>query len=359
MIESPLGESSRKSPRTRRSLLDSWIRTFTQRHWWSTTFTGPNFRDMLRSLAWVAPLTILIWIYAEREQIGTPTLSDVPIRVTGNNLFVSPDQWRVSLELKGPQSGLDKVQLAVGKPPGLQINLENSTARGHQHINVIDRIQNDPLFRNSGITVTKSDPVEIDLDVDDLVDRTIAVQSPPDAANLEATTHYEPRVVIAHGPKSTLDLLAKQGKLSAVVDFMGLGALTPGHHTEQSVDVVVPGKDITLDPPAVKAFLDVKSPDETITIPAMPILVKAPPNVLDENKIEVPASITGITVSGPPKQLQLLRENVPTAVLTITPDDVVHPQPKQLDYVFPKDAKDVVVSPADQARTVEFQLTKR
>src|SRR5688500_925653 len=38
------------------------------RRWARDTFNREQLLSSLRALAWVAPLTLLIWIYAEREQ---------------------------------------------------------------------------------------------------------------------------------------------------------------------------------------------------------------------------------------------------------------------------------------------------
>src|SRR3954464_11454986 len=43
------------------------------RRWARDTFNRESFVSSLRSLLWVAPLTLLIWIYAEREQQASGT----------------------------------------------------------------------------------------------------------------------------------------------------------------------------------------------------------------------------------------------------------------------------------------------
>jgi hypothetical protein len=358
MFESTTEESSRRPRKRRRFLANSLLRSLVESRWWETTFTRQGIMDAIRNLAWVAPLTILIWVYAEREQIGTPTYNDVPVNIVGSNLSITPDQSRISLELKGPQNGLERVQLAIGKAPGLEIDISNTAARGRQNINVIDHIQNQPLFRDTGVSVTKADPAEIQVNVDDLISYPIPVQSPPNVPNLEATSHYEPRMVKAHGPKLMIDSLLKQGGLTAYANLDSVGALTPGHH-ERIVDVSLSGKDtsITLDPTSVNASLDVRPSDETKIIPAMAIWIKAPQSVLDQYEIHnVPATVTNTTVTGPPDKLALLEKTLPTAVLTITGDDINTEQPKQLDYQLPPG---VTVNHNDQARTFEFKLEKR
>src|SRR6478672_4258814 len=49
------------------------------RSWSRVTFSRESYLASMRSLVWVVPLTVLIWIYAEREQVTT--LPNVTINV--------------------------------------------------------------------------------------------------------------------------------------------------------------------------------------------------------------------------------------------------------------------------------------
>src|SRR3954454_16085515 len=85
----------------------------------------------LKTLAWVVPLTLLIWIYAEREQVATTKDVAAPFEL------VSVDPGRVVslaratqdrnfiLELQGPQARLQEViqKLRSDLPHGLKIEI--------------------------------------------------------------------------------------------------------------------------------------------------------------------------------------------------------------------------------------------
>src|SRR5205807_2622098 len=47
-------------------------------HRFGARFTRENVISNLKTLAWVVPLTLLIWIYAEREQVATTKDVAVP-----------------------------------------------------------------------------------------------------------------------------------------------------------------------------------------------------------------------------------------------------------------------------------------
>src|SRR4051794_4973330 len=71
--------------------------------------SGEQFINFLKNLIWVVPLTLLIWVYAEREQ--TVTLSTEPIsidvRTNDHNRIVNlrlPHDKNIIVELSGPRA---------------------------------------------------------------------------------------------------------------------------------------------------------------------------------------------------------------------------------------------------------------
>src|SRR5947209_20240852 len=79
---------------------------------------GPFFErviDVLKNLALVAPLTILIWIYAEREQTATRPNVLIPVEVTINapGRIVTVKDPQVVATLSGPAASMDRVIAAI------------------------------------------------------------------------------------------------------------------------------------------------------------------------------------------------------------------------------------------------------
>src|SRR5689334_21555844 len=52
-----------------------------QRRVRSTLFSREHWANFLKSLPWVVPLTVLIWVYAEREQLADDPKVPIPIEV--------------------------------------------------------------------------------------------------------------------------------------------------------------------------------------------------------------------------------------------------------------------------------------
>src|SRR5688572_30737940 len=75
----------------------------------------------LKTFLWVAPLTALIWIYAEREQIDKAEVR-VPIRLMSKSTdriitVQSPTDRMISLDLQGPRASLGELRDVLSKAP--------------------------------------------------------------------------------------------------------------------------------------------------------------------------------------------------------------------------------------------------
>src|SRR2546425_10231277 len=83
-------------------------------HRFAARFTRENVISNLKTLAWVVPLTLLIWIYAEREQVATTKDVAIPFDLVSVDPNVSVALNRAQdknlvLELQGPQARLQDV----------------------------------------------------------------------------------------------------------------------------------------------------------------------------------------------------------------------------------------------------------
>src|SRR5687768_9263153 len=84
-----------------------------QRHLVETFLSRENWINFLKSLPWVVPLTVLIWVYAEREQLADEPKVTFPIEVRTSDpnrvvTLVSPREKIIMAQLTGPRANLDK-----------------------------------------------------------------------------------------------------------------------------------------------------------------------------------------------------------------------------------------------------------
>lgn len=345
------------------------------RRWARDTFSRQQLFAGLKSLAWVAPLTVLIWVYAEREQLAR--VSSVPVRVevrSGDPSKVvslldpvtgqfAPDQ-RVTFDLSGPRARVEAVRelLNSGGPGGIAVQVNApDLPPGRQTVDAL-LASNDPRFVENGVTLANPTPARLDVLVDKTEVREVPVRVPPDVTNLTDAPVFTPATVKVSGPASVLN-----GLEAAYADLAALPQIkVPGSHPEvKSIRVTVPNPDprVTVSPPTVAGSLSVRREDVTYTIRSMGIYVSAPFSLLEDFGVE-PAerTLANVTVVGPEDQIALLRNenNPPTykAVIEVTREDARGDRrmaPVRYEGLPPG----VRVSPDDEKRKVEFRLVDR
>jgi hypothetical protein len=326
--------------------------------------------SVLRILVWVVPLTILIWIWAEREQVlypNSPNVTNVPVTIRSDRMYVepvTPGRQTVNLKISGPQEAIDGVREALNNSNarGLVIDLGNSVAVGdNQPVDVAQHIQNMELFKKAGVTIEESQPGDLMVNVDQADRREVPVAvSDADQKKLSGTPVFSPPTVTVSGPKKLLD--SAQLKVYAVLT--GNPEMeASGEHDLKSVTVQLPAgfERVRISPAQVAARIAVRSPNEAFTIhDGIPIFISAPTSVADGWKISIvpDASISDVTVTGPPEQIDLIRKGTffVKAALEISNDDVARPEPKTLTYTLPEG---VVPTEETKRRTVEFKAVKR
>ena len=77
-------------------------------------FSRQQLIEGVKAFLWVAPLTILIWIYAEREQLATQKNFPIPIEIRSSDprqvIEILTGDGTVRADLVGPRAQLDRVR---------------------------------------------------------------------------------------------------------------------------------------------------------------------------------------------------------------------------------------------------------
>jgi hypothetical protein len=325
--------------------------------------------EAAKTLGWVIPLTLLIWIYAEREQVVQPNSPNVQnVMIT---LKSSPDLYvefadrspqTVNLQLTGPQQAFEKVkeQLTMHIPLGITVDVGSSLNPGkNQAVNVVSLLQNQDLFKNNGVTVQESQPPDIRVDVDRKIHRQVPVQIPASVNNLSADTHFEPAHVEVSGPKTLVDQVDL-----VYAKLEGNPLLNqPGNHIIASVPLESALK-VDISPAQVTADIAVHASDVsyTITDPPVPIAVTQLVPTLtnyDFSLTDGDGTLAGVTVTGPQQQIDKIKSGKFQVVadLEVDPSDAGNSAvTKTLQYVLPPGVK---VSDEDAHRTVKFKLSRK
>ena len=330
--------------------------------------------DILKTLAWVAPLTILIWIYAEREQaLSQPNVSiSIEVRTTDGSRIITlkaPADRNVTATLSGPRTLVERIihDLQSGSPDhaALQIYIDpGKLPRGESSLETARYIANNPLFKGQGISVKEISPPTLRVDIDDFETQSLEVKSPPNIQNVQEVRFIPSKVTVRAPGRVFKD--ADASKLYVVADFSKLGLLDqPGRHVVPGVPVSLAfrGESFNIDPQTVTASFEVKKPEAEMDLESIAIFTDAPLPIFNGYRLDFkPLTVPRIHVMGPQDQIDQLKNNEfkPRAILDIAPEDTdqaagaVHK--KRLHFILPKDVR--VVSDPD-GYTVDFTLTER
>jgi len=349
--------------------------------WLRRAFTAENLLGAFKTFAWVGPLTLLIWVWAEREQTDTEGWSmPISVRTSAPDRIVtilSPADPNLIINVSGPRGQLDRLrsQLTGGnQPAGAPILISPNLPPGEQIRDTVDLLNSQSIFNDTGVVVISAVPNTVKLFVDEVVEREARVAVPQEIErSLDAPPIFDPPVVKIRGPKTVLDALTAgpDGKLIVFANLFSFAAIRqPGVHDLADVPLTLPVENefVTLSTPKVTASLRLRQTDVEYVIPSLGILVIAPPALLDAYKVIVADNVpirANVKVTGPQSRIELLKqENFtprPKALLEISREDATtanigQSRMRRLRFDLPEG---IIVSAEDAAREVEFKIVVR
>jgi hypothetical protein len=320
------------------------------RRWARETFNREQLISSLKSLLWVAPLTLLIWIYAEREQQkDQPAQFQVEVRSgTPGQVARLADQSgsqvaMVSAMLRGPKGRLGEVMESLRAGVPVQITIDGGRQPGLHDVEILQLIARDPRLRDNAVSVTQCQPRTIRVEVDEVQEQTLDVTVDPDVRRrLNAAPLFDPPQVRVSAPASAFQ---KAKRPLYAIATLPPDLLTPGRHGPASARVTVPGltdPDVTLRQPNVMATVDVGESEEVYKIPSLPVYMTGTGDFSDAYHVSYsPKFAQQVPVYGSPERIQQLKAGQlptkPYAHLVITPADAVTGKgTRPLEYVLPE-----------------------
>lgn len=273
----------------------------------------------IKTFLWVAPLTILLWVYAEQEKLDRP--KDVPARIdvrgsSSDRIVTLLSSRDISLDLEGPNAGVEQVSSALrdGRPLEVIVN-EQPPFEGD--ISITERLNNTDLFTRNAVSVKRASPVRVRVEARVHQDVPLIVK----ADQKHIAKIVDPATVSIDGP----DSVVRDKRIVAIGDLSGLankdvvdGAaeLPVGLFIGDGNSFSPLTNSLVLFPRTVRAKIE--TPKVTIVkktlTKSIPIVVEAPAVYLaplsstDESyrlkldKVNLP----NITVSGPPEAVEQL-----------------------------------------------------
>lgn len=340
----------------------AWLR------WGRRTFTREAIADFLKTLIWVAPLSVLIWVYADRNTtVISPQPQIIGFELTsdpGRIVTITRGDRSVTATLEGSKKSMDLVKDQL--PSYLvRIQVPASLPLGRQSLPLTQPIRSAALFQDYAVNVTNVSPAAIEIDIDEIIKKQIKVEVPADTENLVEPTIFDPPNVTVTGPRKLLE----SQDIVAVADLSKSPEVdVPGRH-----EIVVPIRcsladdRLKLDRSNVKVSLEVKANEvrkqlrQSVAIKVAMFQIN-----LDKFRVVCDETIRGfITVTGPPEQINRL-ENPGSpdpfqhfAVLSPdpSPDQVGKELEGKLQMILPPGVR---VVPEDEGKlTITYKVENR
>ena len=301
-----------------------------------------RFVDSAKTLLIVVPLTLLIWIYAERAQLQQPSVKvTLNFRVTDPTLtatLTEPATGDAMIGLSGPHGQIEQLRTqldAEAVDHRLQLVLPASEASiGEKSIDLVRLLNDQPSIANSGVTVLKDGtiPSQVRVSVDRLVTRQAAVVKPGNLPQSLENVTFEPAVVMFTGPAPAMDAAFPPDNATVTVDLNDVEnqLAIVGRNRKLEVPLVLPaGGRVNAKVQRVTMSFDLSSQEIEDTIASVPIEVRRPIGqdgltkvvigrgvvVLNNVHIRGPADKVRECVSGTNPQSRI------TAVLSVNADD--------------------------------------
>jgi hypothetical protein len=370
-----MSTSPTPQPQTPKPRLDYWRTkardqggTFIR--WLKRSMERENLIAGFKTLLWLAPLTALIWIFAERQQVYiTPEPGEtIPIGVRSDDaehvVHLRMEDNNVQAQLRGPRGRVDEVRRLI--QPGIQgpsvVLTISRDASGFHEFDTDEELSKHPIFAQRGVTVTNCKPLRLPVEIDEYVQREVEVRISPQVASRVTKSTFNPPKVIVRAPGKLMR------EIETPVVYVELSGTelpeTPGPQTIKNARLTLPqsnsdlGELVTFVPSTVEAEIEVRDRSITGEIKTVPISVVGLPSLLMDYKVECKDFLSNVPVTGPPEEVEKLVGDAAlpvTARLHLVDRDKVESATitRELEIVFPPGVENVKVATPQR---IDFRL---
>jgi len=278
---------------------------------------GGSLRQKLPTFVLATIIAMLIWLYAEGENLREDTVSvDVMfVDPAGNKLAIEPRTASVRVTVQAPTSSLaavkkiSTVRLSMQEKPGLE-------TYPRQMLILRERLASLPDFERLGAGVLRTDPETVSVSVQRLEPVTLPVELTAGEVDLKTAATVQPSEVTIAVPAS-LTKAVEGLKLRVMVDARAVASFTPNNpytlelpiSMSEALAKALGDYAIQIPLPKAQVNLTLRSQEETYEHPSIPIRTAAVWTLLDEYRVEVVdrVALEGIVLRGPSKVIEQIR----------------------------------------------------
>jgi hypothetical protein len=348
------------------------------RSWSRATFSRESYMSSLRSLLWVVPLTVLIWIYAEREQVVTVsnvTISvDPPPGIPGHLLvrFAPGTIHSIHADLSGSQALVENVKDML-QSNTVPLESDRDLSAGNHTIDVATVLNRDPRVQSKGVRILRCAPAELVVIVENIREATVDVKArPEDLKGLPPPLFSQAKVKVTL-PEGDMIKAEQEDRLYVYPNLKPYSEVLAQMGAHNLVNVALlpafdnPTNTATISPNSVNVTITRPNGESSYTVPTMSVFASYPPKNERARKFEADytPTISSITLIGPDDKIRVLREGRQEGAYTVHASfdvDVVSTEvPGQkhiapLNFVLPLGMR---VEANSTPKTIDYTLVPR
>ena len=299
-------------------------------------WTRQRALEVAKTLGYVLPLTLLLWVWAQDQQIDVDTRQAVPIRIdhidagkvvsirratTGEPLGQRGGAIRVNITFQGPRIGLSSLAREITEgavASAVEIRLRRES--GESTVFLREELNQLPLLRSAGVTVREVNPPSIIVEIEDReqIEVRIAAEN-VGLEDLAGPVEFEPETVILSGPPSSLQPF--RAMVGGPVLLAHLPDTPPGEQ-DVTIPINVPDESGAIRPDKVQVqarFTRRERREERLTLPFPVQVFTTVPAALSVVPEGLDPVVNGVRVRGPANLIARLRN-------TATPDEALRSQ---------------------------------
>ncbi|MAX24224.1 MAG: hypothetical protein CMJ19_06945 [Phycisphaeraceae bacterium] len=240
----------------------------------------------LREYITVTLVAVLVWLYAEGENIKTYEM-DIPIQfvaATGQDLLIKPtrleDNPRVTFQCSSAQY-VQLDQLFDGKAIPIPLSEDPNAPDGNQQLLLKQVFTSLPIFANLSVNITEVKPAQVVVNVKKLQAVELKIAQSTEGDSLIQDVVIEPATATLHLPKDLLNNLTESDTITARLNKQVLDRLTLNQsHTIDGVQLLAPAgvrsEDVRIDPPSAKVTFTLTRQTKNATISSIAVRLVMP-----------------------------------------------------------------------------------
>jgi hypothetical protein len=325
--------------------------------------------NALRTFAVVTVITLMIWVYAEGENVKLHTLDvDIALVPAGSEpLSITPRQVPgVRLTVRCSAEKFAQLESRTRNDP-VAVPVGARRKEPRRMISLKEPIATRSIVSELGINLVDVQPESVEATIEHAQVVSLPVQVVVDGVQLSGEPTVDVTSVPVHVPLSLVKALEGR-KLEARIAPARLASLPVNVPHTLTVSLTPPEPLVpvaeTLSLPEVKVTLTIRSQSASVTLPSVPVWQSSPPAAMTRFNLELDREnefLRDVTLTGPAEAIELIRkgETKVVANLRLTGEE--------LEKLAGKDAGSanvvltlppgVVASPAPGA--VTFKVTRR